>query len=401
MSEFNKYSTDGGATFIDVEDSNAVHWGDQSKGYVGKNLLKISNTTKTVNNVTFTINNDGSVLVNGTASANIFFNLIQGQAAYNDDVDYILTGCPSGGSGSTYALRWNTGTSTPIDIGSGVTIPAGTGDALYIEIRIQSGYVCNNLLFKPMLRLASIPDSTYEPYLTPNTDLMSYADNAISGVKNYCKNTGGNQTINTVVFTVDSLGVINANGTSNADYTNYVGTRTAAYTSALENGKSYVFKGMSTAITNVDCNIYDETDNRTIGRDTDGSGVLFTYDSSHKYAFGIEIRANGVALSNVKFYPIIQLADDTDTTWKPYAMTNRELTLKEHTFDGTTDANGVVVASSIPNHPIVYCYGEPTGGGNCFVEARPGGGGIAFYCHNNGTKVASSGMKIYYYDYLD
>ena len=39
MSEFNKYSTDGGATFIDVEDSNAVHWGDQSKGYVGKNVL--------------------------------------------------------------------------------------------------------------------------------------------------------------------------------------------------------------------------------------------------------------------------------------------------------------------------------------------------------------------------
>lgn len=92
---------------------------------------------------------------------------------------------------------------------------------------------------------------------------------------------------------------------------------------------------------------------------------------------------------------------DYDTTG---VMTNRELTemlsLTEHAVTGTTDANGLLVVSNIPHHPIIYCFGVPSGGGNCYAEARPGGGGIAFYLHNAGTKVASTEVTIHYYDFV-
>ena len=53
---------------------------DIEVGVCGKNLLKITATTKTINGVTFTVNDDGSVTVNGTATANASFALTPSDA---------------------------------------------------------------------------------------------------------------------------------------------------------------------------------------------------------------------------------------------------------------------------------------------------------------------------------
>ena len=66
----------------------------------GKNLFQITATTKTMHGVTFTINEDGSVTANGTATESIYFEL----GIFSlEEGSYILSGCNKG-SKSTYLL---------------------------------------------------------------------------------------------------------------------------------------------------------------------------------------------------------------------------------------------------------------------------------------------------------
>ena len=127
-----------------------------------KNLLKNNAVTQTVSGVTFTINDDKSITVNGTATAQISFR-INGKVGLGIG-NYILTGCPSGGSNNTFYLTAYASSAwlkSP-DFGSGCKIENKT--VTQVVISIASGYTANNLKFYPMLRDADITDDTYEPY---------------------------------------------------------------------------------------------------------------------------------------------------------------------------------------------------------------------------------------------
>ncbi|MBQ8725246.1 MAG: hypothetical protein IJY74_06225 [Oscillospiraceae bacterium] len=136
-------------------------------GMQKKNLLKNTASTVTTNGVTFTVNDDGSVTANGTATDTAFFNIPYNHTGESKSV--ILSGCPANGSGETYMFRAdNAGTVVARDYGNGVTIsPDVLATITYVAIRIQSGYTADNLTFYPMIRYADITDSTYEQY-TPS-----------------------------------------------------------------------------------------------------------------------------------------------------------------------------------------------------------------------------------------
>lgn len=143
-----------------------------------KNLLSYPfyETTKTVNGITFTDNGDGTITVNGTAEDDAHFGLtpVKTNNPYNG---LILTGNISNPSIPTYYVRdrvSNNGAfvSAFVDIGNGVTIQSV--DASYghqLQIVIKGGNTVSNLVVKPMIRLASDPDSTYQPYAMTNKDL--------------------------------------------------------------------------------------------------------------------------------------------------------------------------------------------------------------------------------------
>lgn len=133
----------------------------------GKNLLENTGVSNTSNGVTFTVNDDKTILVNGnndgTANSSFIINNYSLKAG-----TYILNGCPSGGSSTTYslAIQKTSGWSVlGLDTGSGskqFTIDEATN--IQVAIFIQKGQTISNLLFKPMIRLSSIIDDTYEPY---------------------------------------------------------------------------------------------------------------------------------------------------------------------------------------------------------------------------------------------
>lgn len=141
----------------------------------------------TRNGVTFTpiFNAQGnlqSVTVDGTASANIDFALRVNMSATSPMVGGKLNGCPSGGSTSTYQLIAQLGSSpwtTSADNGSGVTIATFTS-SWSIFIRVYSGYVANNLVFQPMVRLASETDDSFEAY-TGTTYTVDWTDEVFGG----------------------------------------------------------------------------------------------------------------------------------------------------------------------------------------------------------------------------
>lgn len=130
----------------------------------GKNLLNWTNASTTIRGVTFTVNSDGSIIVNGTADDGdaSFYSSTPSDLPFTAG-SYILSGCPSGGSSTTYFLNETSGSAAQ-DVGNGATIVLNEGRNIRIRIVVRDGVTVNNLVFWPMIRLSSISDATFAPY---------------------------------------------------------------------------------------------------------------------------------------------------------------------------------------------------------------------------------------------
>lgn len=137
----------------------------------GANLIpRATRNRQTINGVTFTVQDDNSIIVNGTATATASFEILRGYMgecfALEKDGTYTLSGCPEGGSTDTYRLIVQDleFSQNFMDTGSGYT-GITTKNKYYAFIRITAGYTANNLVFKPMLNRGStvLP---YSPYGT-------------------------------------------------------------------------------------------------------------------------------------------------------------------------------------------------------------------------------------------
>lgn len=162
----------------------------------GKNLLKNTTVSKTIDGVTFTVNEDGSVTANGTATADAHFKLrptCEANALYQYN-GCILSGT-TGGSASTYMLAiqqkdspWKMyGMSTNGD--SVIKISDDDSTLVNFFIKICKDVTVTNQTFYPMIRLASDTDSTYEPYKETVSTIPT--PNGLCGIK---VNSGGNYT---------------------------------------------------------------------------------------------------------------------------------------------------------------------------------------------------------------
>ena len=135
----------------------------------GKNLLEVVATSQTINGITFTINKDKTVTVNGTANGNSI--LILNSFDFQNGETYILNGCPKNGGINSYKLDAFSQTGLSNDTGNGINI--NVGGQRNIRIVIFDGNRVNNLVFKPMIIKGS-EATEYEPYTggnpSPNPD---------------------------------------------------------------------------------------------------------------------------------------------------------------------------------------------------------------------------------------
>lgn len=143
-----------------------------------KNMFKITSSTTLTNGVRFTVNSDGTVTVNreSSSSSNAIFTMARLQDIGLYGSNLIMSGCPSGGSSSTYRMQLfiSSEISNVSDYGNGATININQADTIQtsnISIIISSSYSPNNLVFKPMVRHSEITDATYQPYAPTNREL--------------------------------------------------------------------------------------------------------------------------------------------------------------------------------------------------------------------------------------
>lgn len=165
----------------------------------GKNLLKNTASSTTKQGLTYTVNADGSVHVTGTATANSYI-AIPINATF--PVDVIASGSPTATGVYTQTV---TSSGNKNDTGSGVTIAAGTS-ITEMRLRINNGTTVD-VVFYPMIRLASDTSAVYEPYAsqTYTTDFSFFPAIAAS-----------TQTVSGVTVTSDGRGNFTLKGTATA-----------------------------------------------------------------------------------------------------------------------------------------------------------------------------------------
>ena len=138
---------------------------DTREGY---NLLPPFEST-VLNGITYTKNADGTVIANGTASADSFYR----QNINLEEGDYYLSGSPTGGANNTYYLQAMGYGEAGNDYGSGTTFKVTTSSSVGIRIMIYQGVTVNNLVFKPMI-VKGTEKKDYEQYgVSPSLDYPS------------------------------------------------------------------------------------------------------------------------------------------------------------------------------------------------------------------------------------
>ena len=163
-----------GDTATEYEKYTEYGVGDKTKNLIP---YPYATTTKTENGVTFTDNGDGSITANGTATgaSQYFLKFSPDYFKLDKNATYILSGCPSGGTLTTYRIEFflyqgNTQLLYKRDTGNGViinNIPENY-DIVTIKIMVYSGTTVNNLVFRPQLELGNTA-TDYEPYRAPDT----------------------------------------------------------------------------------------------------------------------------------------------------------------------------------------------------------------------------------------
>lgn len=160
-----------------VQDLNGIsgHEGMTIKR-TGKNLIPYPYyrpDTRTHNGITYTVNADGSVTANGTATATSLYEFRHRNDTGNSALTlipgtYTIGGCPSGGSASTYQItvnRTQNGASTLVarDFGEGATFTLAEDTTLGVYIQIPTGTTVNNLTFYPQVEVGA-SKTAYEQY---------------------------------------------------------------------------------------------------------------------------------------------------------------------------------------------------------------------------------------------
>ena len=179
----------------------------------GKNLVAypFPETTLTRYGITYTDNGDGSITANGTATANSHF-IFKGKSSLPVG-KYAFSGCPTGGSASTYYMTVNGFYGIKSDIGSGGSLEVkNDSPQTNFVIIVMAGTTVSNLVFKPQLELGTTA-TEYEPYLDPSTaTLTRYGLSETDNPKTYTPNSDGTvdgvtSLYPTTVLTTDTEGV--------------------------------------------------------------------------------------------------------------------------------------------------------------------------------------------------
>ena len=182
--------------------------GSSRRNLLNFNSIKRDNsnygTSVKTEGVRFTLNPDGTIIVNREDASSNTAWITFCMSGFNNvdakgfcDGNHVLSGCPSGGSDSTYRLYAAKGTYAKYDTGSGVLLSSTTETVITIVIAVYGGAAASNLVFKPMI--CSIEDwresTEFVPFIPDIQEVSQAVIKAIDdGAKNLCSTSSGSAT---------------------------------------------------------------------------------------------------------------------------------------------------------------------------------------------------------------
>lgn len=303
----------------------------------GLNLINCTSKTTTINGITMVNNGDGTYTVNGTATDD--FDIALAPYTTKQNIYYTLSGCPSGGSKTTYYLDPR---GYEYDTGRGTTIINPNQDfSNYIRIVIKKDVTVNNLLFKPMFNEGQTAQP-FEPYTggqpSPSPDYPQEikAVSKLSGAF-YSKNLfdfniikDSNITRGTAVWTNNSVTITsNASDCYTESYSkkNYIKVKpNTTYTLLFKRDKSvqgsiYIFKKKNYD----DSNYYDVSCNTS--SDLKKAWTFTTKSSTNYLAFRLGIYQSGQTCT----FSEIMLVEGSHT-WDNISYENGKQSLLNYTL---------------------------------------------------------------------
>ena len=310
--------------------------GDPYPAGSGKNLLPNNATTKTVNGITFTLNADGSVTANGTATDRAVIDVGRDAFTVSAGLTLTVSGCPNN---TNYNIGIWANNSSGVynignDTGSGRTFTSVEGN-YFLRLEVKSGCTANNVTFYPQLELGSTA-TEYAPYSNIRPISGRTGAKLTRCGKNLLPNNATTKTVNGITFTLNADGSVTANGTATDRAVIDVG-RDAFTVSA---GLTLTVSGCPNN-TNYNIGIWANNSSGVynIGNDT-GSGRTFTSVEGN-YFLRLEVKS-GCTANNVTFYPQLELGS-TATAYEPYNGDTYAASFGQTVYGGTLDwAAGVL-----------------------------------------------------------
>ena len=276
------------------------------------------------------------IVVNGssTSSSTRNFPFASG-LQYSQDV--MLSGCPSGGSSSTYYIFIG---SVGYDYGNGQKINANTTTG-NVQISILAGQTANNLVFKPMVRLYSDTNATFAPYsnICPISGHSSAVvtrtgKNLLQNIRDASVKTNG------ITFTKNADGSVTLSGTaSTTAYYNidFVNSISSAVTDLVKFQGERLTLSMN-ATSNVQINMEYYKKDGTVGMIPNSatltSNTLTIPDDAYRARTYLRVTSGTAITTPVTIYPMIRLASETDSTFEPYHGTSVTVDLNGTRYGG-------------------------------------------------------------------
>lgn len=172
----------GDLPYYDYTQGTLIPFNGSGLKTTGKNLLENNITTQTVNGITYTVNEDKSVSLSGTATAYSYIDM----PVNLENGNYIF-------SGTSVVGRLQIRSVSPDAFIKDIVgdTPYTISDQIKIRIRVAQGDTANDTVY-PMIRLSSVQDATYEPYTSNTLSLptLTYFPTGIKVVPDYA-NGGG------------------------------------------------------------------------------------------------------------------------------------------------------------------------------------------------------------------
>lgn len=155
----------------------------------GKNLLDVPDAINTTKGVSFAVDSDGIVTATGTPTEVFAVSLL---GTYSEPISFPAgTYIMSGGVDSNHYLRVRihnadgTLKTYKVDEGKGKEFTVESGELISVSIYFANLNAVSEMVFKPMIRLASVADDTFEPYTggkeSPNADYPQGLENVGNG----------------------------------------------------------------------------------------------------------------------------------------------------------------------------------------------------------------------------